>query len=363
MCQVAVIMIPLHAFSIVSIGKVGCAVEIDPFVACAGLAVGFIVGLTGMGGGALMTPVLVLVFGVQPLAAVSSDLVASAVMKPVGAGVHLRRGTVNRRLAACLVLGSVPAAFCGVLVLRTLGDGEAVQDRIKTVMGAVLVVAAASMVAKSVIDRRRDAVVDDAEIRVRPLATMVVGCIGGLAVGMTSVGSGSLIIVMLLALHPRMRASQLVGTDLVQAVPLVASASLGHLLFGDFQLGLTGSLLVGSLPGVYLGARVSAGESTSRAIRPVLVLVIALSGLKLVGVPTGWLGAVLAAGVLAMAVGAMARRRRAASVPPLQVGAPALPTSSPRPARSWPPHPPRPLASPVAGFPVDSARHGGNSPT
>src|SRR4030095_2001328 len=102
--------------------------DFDWLMTAAAFGIGIVVGLTGMGGGALMTPVLVLVFGVQPLAAVSSDLIASAVMKPVGATVHLRRGTVNRRMVGCLVLGSVPAAFCGVLVLRALGDGEAVQD-------------------------------------------------------------------------------------------------------------------------------------------------------------------------------------------------------------------------------------------
>ena len=104
------------------------------FVSIAGLIVGFTVGLTGMGGGALMTPILVLLFGVQPLAAVSSDLVAAMVMKPVGGGVHLRRGTVNRQLVLWLMLGSVPAAFLGVLVLRSLGDGDVVQARLKVAL-------------------------------------------------------------------------------------------------------------------------------------------------------------------------------------------------------------------------------------
>ncbi|MDT3445837.1 sulfite exporter TauE/SafE family protein [Pseudofrankia sp. BMG5.37] len=296
--------------------------DIDPLVTLAGAIVGFVVGLTGMGGGALMTPVLVLLFGVHPLAAVSSDLVASAVMKPVGAGVHLFRGTVHRGLVGWLMLGSVPAAFGGVFVLRSLGDGDAVQHRIQIVMGAILIVAAAAMLAKSAIDQRRGSSGLDSsitEIRVRVLPTVVTGAIGGLVVGMTSVGSGSLIIVLLLALYPRIRGSQLVGTDLAQAVPLVAAASLGHLLFGDFQLGLTSSLLIGALPGVYLGARVSAGSATSRIIRPALVVVVTLSGLKLLGVPTDWLGITLAAA----AAGGLARlaarhhSRTAASVTPI----------------------------------------------
>nr|MDT0665125.1 sulfite exporter TauE/SafE family protein [Micromonospora sp. DSM 115978] len=228
--------------------------DIDPFVVLAGLLVGFVVGLTGMGGGALMTPVLVLLFNVQPLAAVSSDLVASAVMKPVGSAVHMRRGTVHWNLVGWLVLGSVPAAFTGVLILRAVADGEAVQDLIKLTMGVMLLVAAGALIGKGALDRRRGAVAGTGSepIKARPLPTVAVGVVGGLAVGMTSVGSGSLIIVMLLALYPRIAGSQLVGTDLVQAVPLVVSASVGHLLFGDFQLGLTGSLLLGSLPGVYV---------------------------------------------------------------------------------------------------------------
>ncbi|KPM55863.1 permease [Frankia sp. CcI49] len=313
--------------------------EIDPLVTLAGVLVGFVVGLTGMGGGALMTPILVLLFGVQPLAAVSSDLVASAVMKPVGATVHLRRGTVHRGLVTWLVLGSVPAGFCGVLILRAMGDGEAVQDRMKIFMGAVLIVAALAMLAKAELDRRRGpAPTDDdaaVEVTVRRLPTLAVGVVGGLVVGMTSVGSGSLIIVLLLALYPSIRASQLVGTDLAQAVPLVAAASLGHLLFGDFQLGLTGSLLIGSLPGVYLGARISAGSATSALIRPAIVVVVSLSGLKLVGVPTGALGVVLAL-MLVAAAGAVARGRRAQPATP---ATPAVPGPGDTPVEAVPRRP------------------------
>jgi uncharacterized membrane protein YfcA len=275
----------------------------------AGLIVGLVVGLTGMGGGALMTPVLVLVFGVQPLAAVSSDLVAAAVMKPVGSAVHLRRDTVHRPLVRWLMLGSVPSAFAGVLVLRALGDGAVVQERIKLALGVALVLAALSMVAKGVYAAVRDRGPDLnwGEVPVRRLPTVVIGALGGLVVGMTSVGSGSLIIVALLAVYPRLRPSHLVGTDLVQAVPIVAAASVGHLLFGDFQLGLTTSLLVGSIPGVYLGARFSAA-GPSRLIRPVLGFVVAASGLKLLGVPTTTLGLVLLAIAIVVPLGWRATR-------------------------------------------------------
>jgi hypothetical protein len=257
---------------------------VDWWVALAGLGVGFVVGLTGMGGGALMTPILVLGFGIQPLAAVSSDLVAALMMKPFGAGVHLRHGTVNLRLVRWLVTGSVPAAFCGALLLESLGDG--VQEDLEVLLGIALLLAASSMVARAVIQKRRGmAVGEDGaqhDIVVHPLPTFIVGVIGGLVVGITSVGSGSLMIVALLLLYPALSAAQLVGTDLVQAIPLVAAAALGHLLFGDVQLTLTGALLVGGIPGTYLGARLSS-RAPDHIIRPVLMAVLLISGLKLLG--------------------------------------------------------------------------------
>jgi len=266
--------------------------HLDGYVALAGLIVGFTVGLTGMGGGALMTPILVLLFKVQPLAAVSSDLVAAVVMKPIGGAVHLRRGTVNKRLVGWLALGSMPSAFAGVLILRRLGNGTGVQNNIKIALGIALLLAVATMIVRALLDVRRRAVkgrlvadpagvADHApEVRVRPLPTLLVGIAGGLLVGMTSVGSGSLIIVMLLLLYPQLKASELVGTDLIQAVPLVAAAALGHILFGDFQLSLTTSLLLGSVPGVYIGARVSA-VAPGRVIRRALAFVLTASALKL----------------------------------------------------------------------------------
>ncbi|MGH8999378.1 MAG: sulfite exporter TauE/SafE family protein [Acidimicrobiia bacterium] len=280
--------------------------EIDGYVALAGLLVGFTVGLTGMGGGALMTPILVLLFKVQPLAAVSSDLVAAFIMKPVGGAVHLRHGTVNKRLVGWLVAGSVPSAFVGVLVLRQLGDGQAVQEHIKVALGVALLMAVGTMVARAFINVRRRAARGGAEeppaglgsLDVRPLPTVLIGILGGLVVGMTSVGSGSLIIVMLLLVYPQLKASQLVGTDLIQAVPLVGSAALGHLLFGDFHFGLTTSLLLGSLPGVYVGARVSAC-APGKVVRRSLALVLTASALKLLDVGNVELVVVMLAVVLA----------------------------------------------------------------
>ena len=287
--------------------------HIDLSLALAGLLVGFVVGLTGMGGGALMTPILVVVFNIQPLAAVSSDLVASFFMRPVGAAVHLRQGTVNWHLVKWLVIGSVPSAFCGVLILRAFGTGTRVQSVVQVVLGVALLVAAGAIVLKAFLNLRARARGEHLTagaslgITVKPLPTLMIGALGGLVVGMTSVGSGSLIIVLLLFLYPKIRASQLVGTDLVQAIPLVGAASLGHLLFGDFRVSLTASLIIGSIPGVYLGARVSA-RAPARLLRRVLAFVLLASGLKLVQVGNVELGIILlAVAVIAPAVWVVVR--------------------------------------------------------
>ncbi|MEV4706878.1 sulfite exporter TauE/SafE family protein [Actinoplanes sp. NPDC049316] len=270
----------------------------DLTLALAGLGVGIVVGLTGMGGGALMTPILVLVFGVPPVAAVSSDLAASAVMKPFGGFVHARRGTVNWRLVAWLCAGSVPSAFLGVLLLRLLGDDEAVQHTIKVSLGVALLLAAGGLLLKAWVSRRKRGDGPPAAITVRPVPTLLLGAGGGLIVGLTSVGSGSLIIVALLALYPKLRVNDLVGTDLVQAIPLVMSAAVGHALFGDLQLDLAGAVLLGSIPGVLIGARISS-RAPGGIIRTALVIVLLASALKLLDVPTATVGVVTGAAVLA----------------------------------------------------------------
>jgi uncharacterized membrane protein YfcA len=280
---------------------------LDPFVAVAGLLVGFIIGLTGMGGGALMTPLLVLVFGVEPLAAVSSDIVASMVMKPVGGAVHWGRGTVHRGLVLWLAIGSVPSAFFGVYLLRYLGTGAAMQSTIRTILGVALLGVSVALSIRPYLRRksgRPDPMAppeSGVPIVVRPLPTLLIGALGGLVVGVASVGSGSLIIVLLLILYPRIRLSELVGTDLVQACPLILSASIGHLLFGDFRLALTASILVGSLPGVYLGARLSS-RAPDHVIRPALIVVLTTSALKLLGMSTGFVG-LIGAGLTLIAIG------------------------------------------------------------
>lgn len=269
-----------------------------PQIALGGAAVGLAVGLTGMGGGALMAPLLVLVFGVDPLTAVSSDLLSSLAMKPVGAWVHLKRRTVQRGVAAALCAGSVPAAFAGACAVELFGQSEALHRWLKVAIGAALLLACAGMLLRRTMERRagRTAPVPP-RLPVRLLPTVMVGVVGGLVVGATSVGAGSLMMVMLLGLYPALDGGSLVGTDLVQAIPLVGAAALGHALFGNVELGLTGWLVLGAIPAVYLGARLSA-RAPARLIRWTLFAVLLASGLKMVGVRGGWWGpaVVVAAG-------------------------------------------------------------------
>ncbi|MFJ9564701.1 sulfite exporter TauE/SafE family protein [Streptomyces fuscichromogenes] len=253
-------------------------------IVVAGALVGFAVGLTGMGGGALMTPIMVMVFGVNPTAAIGSDLAASVFMKPFGALVHQRAGTVRWDIVRWLLPTAVPAAFGGVFLLRALGDGDDLQQRVKYVVGTALMLAVVGMLTRMWLDRRRTAADgtadEDAEVPVRPVATLLIGLAGGVIVGMTSVGSGSLIIVMLMLAHPRLKANHLVGTDLVQAIPMVAAAALGHLLVGDADLGLAATLLIGAIPGVLLGSLVSSRVAGS-TVRWALVVLLTGSGLAM----------------------------------------------------------------------------------
>lgn len=255
----------------------------------ASFGIGIVVGLTGMGGGALMTPLLVLFFNVPPLSAVSSDLVSSAVMKPLGSWVHFRRGTVNLRLVGWLCLGSVPAGFAGVLIARAFGHGSHVQHVIQLCLASALLVAAVGLIVRAYLRlmelaRTRDGVgqaLPDGRPRVcvRPAETVLVGALGGVVVGMTSVGSGSLMIIALMLLYPGLRANELVGTDLVQSVPLVAAAALGHILFGSFVMAVTLPLIIGGLPGTYVGAHLSS-RLPGGLVRRALAFVLLASALK-----------------------------------------------------------------------------------
>ena len=242
-----------------------------------GLLTGFLIGLTGMGGGALLTPLLVLL-GVDPATAVSSDVVLSLLIKPIGAGVHAKHGTIRKDLVGWLALGSIPAAFGGAALFHLLGFNESPKALEKVIGGALLLAATVQFIRLF-----KKAIGSDPNVAARPLPTVLVGVTGGVIVGLTSVGSGSLMLTLLVALYPRLKSSTLIGTDLAQAIPLVASASLGHLIFGKVKFGLVGWLLIGAAPGVWIGSQLSS-RTPDRVVRPILVVVLLMTGMRLLGV-------------------------------------------------------------------------------
>jgi len=250
------------------------------------VVVGFLVGLTGMGGGALMTPMLVLLFGVTPSAAISSDLIAALFMKPLGVAVHWHRRTIQPRLVRYLCYGSVPSAVLGTYCMHLLGSTKAAEKHLQMILGAALILGAAAMVARAFFPTRQ---VEAGPLKINRPAIIAIGVVGGFMVGLTSVGAGSLIIVALLLLYPHIRTDQLVGTDLAQSIPLTAAATLGTLMFGHVQLSVTASIIVGSVPAVVLGSLLSS-RSFTKTLRPYLGGVALLSGLKYVGLPIDALG-------------------------------------------------------------------------
>ncbi|HET6165651.1 MAG TPA: sulfite exporter TauE/SafE family protein [Marmoricola sp.] len=260
--------------------------------------VGIVVGLTGMGGGALMTPALIFL-GINPAAAVANDLVAASVNKSVGAAVHWRSGSPNLRLAGLLITGSVPFAFAGGFIVKAVGDSDAQTEFLTNAIGGALLLAAGSYALRMYLQLRLVTggnVLSTEEPHVRAVPTIVVGAIGGLLVGITSVGSGSLIMVALLLLYPTLSAVRLVGTDLVQAVPLVLAAAIGHVVNEGVTWEVLIPLVVGGTPGTFLGARL-AGWVSQSVIRRGIVIVLFLTGLKMLGVAPEWVG-IIGAGML-----------------------------------------------------------------
>jgi uncharacterized membrane protein YfcA len=296
--------------------------DIDPYIALGAAGIGLLVGMTGVGGGALMTPMLIMVFGVKPSTAISSDLVAAVLMKPFGASVHLRRGTVNLRLVGWLALGSVPAAFLGAWLLHQLGNTSGAEDTVQLILGIALLVGASSMIVRAVMDKvsgnKRTSSV--ADVTVRPLPTLAIGLIGGVVVGMTSVGSGSMMIVLMLFLYPAIGAKQLVGTDLAQAVPLTIAAAAGALLFGHVEVSVTTSLVIGAIPGVIVGSLVSS-RAPDGLIRPIIGFAVFASGLKYIGVPTEALGWTLLSVAMAGSTYLIVTRRPWQRPTPVAMGA------------------------------------------
>jgi uncharacterized membrane protein YfcA len=262
-------------------------------------AVGIVVGLTGMGGGALMTPALIFL-GVNPTAAVANDLVSASVSKSVGATVHWREGSPNLKLAMWLMIGSVPTAFAGAFIIRAVAGGEGHQDTFLTyAIGAALLFTAGTYALRMYLNLRivtDGGVLPEDDPVVKPVQTLIVGAVGGLLVGITSVGSGSLIMVALLLLYPTLSAVKLVGTDLVQAVPLVLAAAISHVMVSGVDWAVLIPLLIGSIPGTFIGARLANWVPQS-VIRRGIVIVLTLTGLKMLGLSPELVG-IFGAGLL-----------------------------------------------------------------
>lgn len=254
-------------------------------IVAVGFFVGVVVGLTGMGGGALMTPSLILLGFADATSVVTADLTAAAVYKTGGAAMHARHGAPNVRLAGWLIAGSVPMAFIGPFLFhRLIGEGEDLQNALKLAIGIALMFAAATYALRLYIQLRRvrrGTHVHNDDPVVRPLPTLLVGALGGLLVGITSVGSGSVIMIALLMLYPGLSPLRLVGTDLMQAVPLVLSAAVSNIVVNhgvDWSLLIP--LVIGSVPGSMLGSRI-APKVPQSYIRRGIIVVLVMSSLAL----------------------------------------------------------------------------------
>ena len=259
-------------------------------IIAAAFLVGIVVGLTGMGGGALMTPALIFLGVGNAAAVVTADLTAAAVYKSGGAIVHARGGSPNFRLAGWLIAGSVPFALLGpYLVNAVAGDGDQLDFVLKMAIGFALLFAATTYALRLYLNLRKvrhggDG--GDPNPHIRPLPTFLVGALGGLLVGITSVGSGSVIMVALLMLYPGLSAVKLVGTDLVQAVPLVLAAAISNILLHGLDFTLTIPLIIGSVPGTLLGSSI-APKVPQSIIRRGIVVVLTMSGVALLD-KAGW---------------------------------------------------------------------------
>ncbi len=276
----------------------------DPTIIIFGLGIGMLVGMTGMGGGSLMTPMLILVFGIQPTTAIGTDIFYSAITKTVGGWRHLRMRTVNMGLVKWLALGSVPAAVAGVGLISVLErhvDPERLDSLVYAVLGGTLlmvgvVTLARALILRGLVDER-----DGFEIERRhKVAAVVIGATTGFVIGITSAGSGTVIAILLIAVF-RLAPKKVVGTDVFHAAVLLWAAGIAHWVGGNVDFALAGNILLGSVPGVVIGAALS-GRAPQGFIRTALGLVLVASGLVTIqkGDPTVW---PIAAGVAALGLG------------------------------------------------------------
>jgi uncharacterized protein len=258
----------------------------DPRLSAAGLLIGLLVGMTGMGGGSLLTPILILLFGFKPTLAVGTDVLHGAVFKTFGAVRHRRLGTVHARMTAWMLLGSAPMSLLGVEVAEWMErsyDGD-VESASAKVIGAALVLGGLGFLAKTFV--RRGVQPSDAPFllqrRDRVIA-FALGAGGGFIVGLTSVGSGTFFALVMLLVFP-LTAAKIVGTDIFHAAALLWVAGASHLLHGNVDLAAMGSLLVGSIPGVLIGSQLTV-RLPERALRVALAATLLLSGIKLLDPP------------------------------------------------------------------------------
>ena len=248
-----------------------------------GFVVGAVVGLTGVGGGSLMTPLLVLLFGIHPATAVGTDLLYAAITKAGGTVVHARKGHIDWRVTHLLASGSIPATLLTIWALSFLPrQSAAVSQIISVSLGIALLLTAAAIVFRQRLQNQALAHADNAaHTRWRAPITVAVGALLGLLVTISSVGAGALGVAVLFYLYPRLPTIRIIGSDVAHAVPLTLIAGLGHWLIGSVDWSLLGSLLLGSLPGIWLGSHASA-KVPDRILRPILAGMLVLIGSKLI---------------------------------------------------------------------------------
>ncbi len=254
--------------------------DFNPLYSLAGVFVGILVGLTGVGGGSLMTPLLVLVFGFHPATAVGTDLLYAGATKSVGTVVHGSRGTVDWKVVRRLAMGSIPATLVTLLLLSQAPQTKNTGHTISLVLGAVLLLTAIAMFFRQrIVDRLAPALGEGGGRRVMIL-TVLLGAVLGVLVSLTSVGAGALGMTALLVLYPRSPINRLVGSDIAHAVPLTLIAGIGHWAMGDVNFSLLVSLLVGSVPGIVIGSLIATRVS-DKVLTPILAAVLVAVGLKL----------------------------------------------------------------------------------
>ena len=257
--------------------------HIDPLYVLSGFLVGVLVGMTGVGGGSLMTPLLILLFGIHPTTAVGTDLLFAASTKTVGTMVHGAARTVDWALVGLLAIGSVPATIMTLIVLSRFDlHGATAQHAIALTLGAVLLVTALFLLAGKHRSRALCRSLGDLDARSVRLFTIMLGVVMGVLVTATSVGAGAIGVTVLLLLHPKMPVARIVGSDIAHAVPLTLLAGLGHWFLGSIDWSLLGTLLIGSLPGIVIGSYL-AGRAGDAVVRITLAAVLVIVGVRLMG--------------------------------------------------------------------------------